>query len=93
MEFKGIVVGDSNSRRIAPHFRRDNTWDIAENTFVTRDAERVRSERTYDVAVYLLGTNDIKIGKDGKKEAEYLMDIVEKIDTRQKQVHSRTSTY
>ena len=78
LEFKGIVIGDSNSRRIAPHFKRENTWDIAENTYVTRDAERIRSERTYDVAVYLLGTNDVKIGKDGKKEAEYLMDTVEK---------------
>ena len=77
-DFKGIIVGDSNSRRIAPHFKRENTWDITENTYVTKDAERIRCERTYDVAIFMLGTNDIKIGKDGKKEAEYLLETVEK---------------
>ena len=44
-------------------------WDIAENTYVICDVEKVKSDKKYDAAIYLLGTNDIKIGKDGKREA------------------------
>ena len=73
-------MGDSNSRRIAPYFQKLNTWDIAENTYVIKDIENIRSEKTYDAVVVLLGTNNIKTGKDGRSEAERLLSSVEKVE-------------
>ena len=73
---KLIFIGDSNSRRITPHLDRRNKWDCSENTYVIRDLERVKCDTTYDGAVFLLGTNDIKKGNDGRKEAETLMQYV-----------------
>ena len=75
-KLKLIFIGDSNSRRITPHLDRRNKWDCSENTYVIRDLERVKCDTTYDGAVFLLGTNDIKKGNDGKREAENLIQHV-----------------
>ena len=84
VKFKGIIIGDSNSRRIAPHLQRPETWDITENSYAIADADKLRSDKPYDAAIYLLGTNDIKVGKDGKREAEHLLSIVEKAEIASK---------
>ena len=71
-----IFIGDSNSRRIAPHLDRRNRWDYSQDTYVIKDLERIKCDTMYDGAVFLLGTNDIKKGNDGRKEAETLMNYV-----------------
>ena len=59
-------------------------WDITENTYVIRDADNIKSDKKYDVASYLLGTNDLKVGKDGKREADHLLNTVEKTEIANK---------
>ena len=75
--FRAIMIGDSNSHRIAPNFNNKEAWDYTDNTYVIKDINNVYSEKTYDAAVFLLGTNDIKTGKDGQEEAE---DLIRKVE-------------
>ena len=80
ISYKAILIGDSNAQRMTPHLERTNTWDCSENTYKIKDISSVRCQKTYDAAVFLLGTNDIKTGKDGKLEAEELIGKVGQFD-------------
>ena len=77
---KLLLIGDSNSQRIAPHLDRKNKWEHTEDTYKIEDLGRVKCDNQYDAVVILLGTNNIKRGQDGKKEAEKLTEQVERFN-------------
>ena len=75
---KLLFIGDSNSHRITPYLERRNKWDRTNDTYLIEDMEKVRSDTHYDAVIVLLGTNNIKKGADGKREAEKLVEQVGK---------------
>ena len=75
-KLKLLIVGDSNSHRIAPHFNRRNNWDYTDDTFIIQDIDRVTCSEEYEAVIFLLGTNNIKRGSDGRKDAEELINRV-----------------
>lgn len=77
---KALLLGDSNAKRVINHLNEEVEWFVAEDTYKIEDVKRSGSLRSYDAVVTLLGTNNIKTGNDGIREAQKLVEEMEKSD-------------
>ena len=75
---RALLIGDSNAKRIKPNLQDDTTWFLTENTYRIEDISKVEGINDYDCCVTLLGTNNLKTGNDGIKEARNLTTALQK---------------
>ena len=76
---KAIIIGDSNARRLVQHLDESVNWSMAENAFTIEDLREVNPSEQYDAAFILLGTNNVKNGRDGQREANNLIELAQRI--------------
>ena len=70
---KILIIGDSNTKRIAPYLSREYDWKQSNNTYRSEDIGQVKTSEKYEVVVILIGTNNIKNGEDGEREGSKLI--------------------
>jgi hypothetical protein len=79
---KALLVADSNGREIIRHLQDlSMDWDRTTNTFKTEDLQYLKSQdlQKYSSIMIMLGTNNVKDGDDGYKEAERYMERVREL--------------
>ena len=67
---KAIIIGDSYTQRVDVHQDETVEWSLSQNTYTIQDLRHVKPEGKYDVALILLGTNNIKSGNDGQRRRQ-----------------------
>ena len=73
-----LLIGDSNAKRIKSSLHDDIAWFFTDNTYRIEDINKVDGINEYDCCVTLLGTNNLKTGNDGIREAKNLLTTLDK---------------
>ena len=81
---KAMLIADSNRRNIVPNLDKGVDWDQIEEIFTVGMLSDYISQDTipdvYDLMAIMQGTNDIKHGKDGRRTAKKLANLVRQIE-------------